>query len=184
MRRSAQKVEALLPPCWGAGSGLFPSNPLNRVTSSPCCRRGNASAQHSADLGGRVKPRASSALSSDTCDGQPCPPCAPELSEHISKSSRPYTCVRLHCLKSVSHGWEGRWAPASPRPCPQAGHECWGPIRNQGLFKIIIYLLFLAALGLRCCVRAFSSCGEWGLLFIAVRGLLIAVASLVAEHGL
>ena len=30
---------------------------------------------------------------------------------------------------------------------------------------------------------AFSSCGEWGLCFIAVRGLLIAVASLVAEHG-
>ena len=31
---------------------------------------------------------------------------------------------------------------------------------------------------------AFSSCGEQGLLFIVVRGLLIAVASLVAEHGL
>ena len=44
--------------------------------------------------------------------------------------------------------------------------------------------LFLAALGLRCCARASSSCGEQGLLFIAVRGLLIAVASLVAEHGL
>ena len=33
-------------------------------------------------------------------------------------------------------------------------------------------------LGLHCCVRAFSSCGEQGLLFGAVRGLLIAVASL------
>ena len=43
--------------------------------------------------------------------------------------------------------------------------------------------LFLAALGLRCCAWAFSSCGEWGLLFIAVRGLLTAVASLVAKHG-
>ena len=31
---------------------------------------------------------------------------------------------------------------------------------------------------------AFSSCGERGLLFVAVRVLLIAVASLVAEHGL
>ena len=41
----------------------------------------------------------------------------------------------------------------------------------------------MAALGLRCCVRAFSSCGEQGLLFVAVHGLLIAVASLVAEHG-
>ena len=30
--------------------------------------------------------------------------------------------------------------------------------------------------------QAFSSCGERGLLFIVVRGLLIAVASLAAEH--
>ena len=49
-------------------------------------------------------------------------------------------------------------------------------------FKFIY--LFLAALGLRCCARAFSSCSKQGLLFVAVRGLLIAVASLVAEHGL
>ena len=39
-------------------------------------------------------------------------------------------------------------------------------------------------LGLRCCAGAFSSCGEQGLPFLAVLGLLIAVASLVAEHGL
>ena len=44
--------------------------------------------------------------------------------------------------------------------------------------------LFMAVLGLRCCVRAFSSCGERGLLFVAVPGLLIVVASLVVEHGL
>ena len=54
------------------------------------------------------------------------------------------------------------------------------------LFKknLFIYLLFLAASGLCCCPRAFSGCGEQGLLFVAVRGLLIVVASLVAEHGL
>ena len=51
------------------------------------------------------------------------------------------------------------------------------------IFSKFIYL-FLAALGLRCCAQAFSGCGERGLLFVAVRGLLIAVASLVAEHGL
>ena len=55
-------------------------------------------------------------------------------------------------------------------------------------FFFLIYLLFiylfLAALGLRCCARAFSTCGERGLLLVAVRGLLIAGASLVAEHGL
>ena len=42
----------------------------------------------------------------------------------------------------------------------------------------------MAALGLRCCARAFSNCGEQGLLFVEVHGLLIAMASLVAEHGL
>ena len=49
-------------------------------------------------------------------------------------------------------------------------------------FNKCIY--FLAVLGLRCCTRAFSSCGKQELLFLAVRGLLIAVASLVAEPGL
>ena len=53
------------------------------------------------------------------------------------------------------------------------------------LFLKFIYLfLFLAALGLRCCVWAFSSYGERGLLFVAVHRLLTAVASLVAEHRL
>ena len=42
--------------------------------------------------------------------------------------------------------------------------------------------LFLAALGLRCYAWAFSSCCEQGLVFIAVRRLLIVVASLVEEH--
>ena len=54
-------------------------------------------------------------------------------------------------------------------------------------FKKFIYLfiyLFLAVLGLGCCAQAFSICGEQGLLFMAVCRLLIAVASLVAEHGL
>ena len=52
-----------------------------------------------------------------------------------------------------------------------------------GLFYLFTYL-FLAALGLCCCVRAFSSCGERGLLFVAVRRLLTAVTSLAVEHGL
>ena len=43
---------------------------------------------------------------------------------------------------------------------------------------------FLAALGLRCCVWALSSGSERGLLFVAVHGLFIAVASLVVEHRL
>ena len=53
-------------------------------------------------------------------------------------------------------------------------------------FNKFIYLfiyLFLAALGLHCCARAFSICGERGLLFVAVRRLLIAVVSLAVDHG-
>ena len=52
-------------------------------------------------------------------------------------------------------------------------------------FKILfIYLIFWTVVGLHCCTWAFSSCGEQGLVFIEVHGLLIAVASLVAERGL
>ena len=35
----------------------------------------------------------------------------------------------------------------------------------------------MAVLGLHFCARAFSSCGKWGPLFIAVRGPLTVVAS-------
>ena len=42
----------------------------------------------------------------------------------------------------------------------------------------------MAVLGLRFCARAFSSRGERGPLFIAVRGHLTIAASLVAEHRL
>ena len=47
----------------------------------------------------------------------------------------------------------------------------------------------MAVLGLRFCARAFSNCGKWGPLFIAMRGPLtiaasIVAASLVAEHRL
>ena len=54
-------------------------------------------------------------------------------------------------------------------------------------FFLNIYLfiyLFMAVLGLRFCARAFSSCGKWGPLFIAVLGPLIIAASLVAGHRL
>ena len=55
--------------------------------------------------------------------------------------------------------------------------------KNFFLMNLFIYL-FLAALGFRSCVQAFSSCGERGLLFVAVRGLLTPVASLVVQHRL
>ena len=56
----------------------------------------------------------------------------------------------------------------------------------QSFFFNFIYFiyLFMAVLGLHFCVSAFSSCGERGPLFIAVRGPLTIAASLVAEHRL
>ena len=53
-----------------------------------------------------------------------------------------------------------------------------------GFFFYKFILFIYGWLGLRCCAQAFSSCGEWGLVFAAVRGLLIAVASLAVEHRL
>ena len=52
------------------------------------------------------------------------------------------------------------------------------------LKKINLFILFLAALGLRCCAWGSSGHGEQGLLFVVVRRLLTAMASLVVEHGL
>ena len=51
---------------------------------------------------------------------------------------------------------------------------------NSFFFKLFFWLclVFVAVRGL------FSSCGERELLFVAMRGLLISVASLVAEHEL
>ena len=59
-------------------------------------------------------------------------------------------------------------------------------VNDQSYYILTIFylfILFLAALGLRCWVRAFSSCSEQGLLLVAVHRLFTAVASLVAEHG-
>ena len=53
---------------------------------------------------------------------------------------------------------------------------------SEFLFFFSNIYLFLAALGLCCCPCAFSSCGEWELLFVVVRRLFIVMVSLVAEH--
>ena len=51
------------------------------------------------------------------------------------------------------------------------------------LKKKHIYL-FLITLGLRCCMRAFFSFYQWGLLFVTVHWLFTAVASFGEEHRL
>ena len=73
----------------------------------------------------------------------------------------------------------------------EKGKVAWlsGVVMTPGAKQLLLFFfffinLFLAARGLYCCAWAFSSCGERGLLFVAVCGLLTAVASLVAEHEL
>ena len=67
--------------------------------------------------------------------------------------------------------------------------KCFKTHSSQGFFKnyyyLFIYLfIYLAVSGLRFCVRASSSCGKWGPLFIVVRGPLTIAASPVTEHRL
>ena len=60
-------------------------------------------------------------------------------------------------------------------------------LTKLSFLKNFIYLfiyLFMVVLGLRFCVRAFSSCGKRGPLLIVVRRPLTIAASLVAEHRL
>ena len=52
------------------------------------------------------------------------------------------------------------------------------------VFKKFIYFIYFGCVGSSLLHVGFSSFGEWRLLFIALRRLLIVVASLVAEHRL
>ena len=59
------------------------------------------------------------------------------------------------------------------------------PSDPLSFLAIHLFIYFCGAeLGLCCCARAFSSCGEWGLLFLVVLGRLTAAVSLVVEHRL
>ena len=60
----------------------------------------------------------------------------------------------------------------------------WGESETVNIFKKIYIYLFIYFWLHWVFVAVFSSCGEQGLLFVAVHGLLLTVASLVAEHGL
>ena len=91
-------------------------------------------------------------------------------------------------IPTIDPGWtKGRAKPGHLMMLTNSSTTFF--ILNFYLWKILknflkFYLLFLAVLGLRFCARAFSSCSERGLLFIAVRGPLTIAASLVAEHRL
>ena len=74
--------------------------------------------------------------------------------------------------------WSQLYSPSGDLPDP--GMEPTSPVAPA--LQVDSY--FLVSLGLHCCPWAFSSCSEQGLLLVAVHGLLIEVASLVAEYRL
>ena len=57
-------------------------------------------------------------------------------------------------------------------------------LRMASSGSFLLFVMFWVRWGFVACTRAFSSCGEWGLLLVAVSGLLLAAASLAAEHRL
>ena len=69
-----------------------------------------------------------------------------------------------------------------PTKCLALGWQVFPLSRLKIL--LYIYYLFWAMLSLHCCTRAFSICSEQGLFTSCVHGLLIMVASPVAECGL
>ena len=119
---------------------------------------------------------ASGGHSSLRCGGHSSSRCAglslsrPLVAEHRLQTRRLSNCgSRAELLRGM---WESSQTRARTRvPCigRQILNHC--ATREAPLLFII---LFLAALGLRCCTRAFSSCGKWGLLFVVVRGLFMA----------
>ena len=92
-----------------------------------------------------------------------------------------YCChvLREHALRIIN--FLGMWGSC---------HHCfiiWGHVLCfrcvvLSLWKFAVF--FLAALGLDCCTRTFSSCSEWGYPPVAALRFLTASASLAAEHRL
>ena len=99
---------------------------------------------------------------------------------------------------NLLNGWVNKWKISVrliPSPACQlsSGHidfsyqnwvQCFFFFFLDESFFLYLFYLFLAALGLRFCARAFSSCGKRGPLFIAVRRPLTITASPAAEHRL
>ena len=119
------------------------------------------------------------------------------IPQYYSRCHGPYTYVEKHSGKTER---DSRVSAGCSSP-----HSDWLPVTgkkkkkkttkktqlNVRLFTKYInlkyfknFFTFLAVLGFCCSVQAFSSCSGQRLLFIAVRGLLIALASLAAKHGL
>ena len=96
-------------------------------------------------------------------------------------TSPPFLACATPVPPTPTHSHRGQMSPPSAERS-FVFFFFWDPL---SLFVcLFVFNLFMAVLGLCFCARAFSSCGKWGPLFIAVRGPLTVAASLVAEHKL
>ena len=97
---------------------------------------------------------------------------SPWCGKQSDTTDRTSTCLKqdLVCLFHV------QWCVLIPSPLSSF------PFGNH---KFVFFsYLFIAVLGLPCCVRAFSNCGKGRLLFIAAHGLPIVMSSVVVEPRL
>ena len=110
------------------------------------------------------------------------------ISSHFLNSLAEYKIIEWRSSLPWLSGFLTHFSIVSALQCSYWEVWCYSffffKLFTQGnVFDSFIYL-FMAVLDLRFCARAFSSCGEQGPLFIAVRGPLTVAASLVAEHRL
>ena len=104
------------------------------------------------------------------------PICMPQL-RSLHAATKTSHMPQLKILHASTKTWHGQKKSTENSHLSPAFTCIASPTINAPLFFFKIYL-FLAALGLCCCAQAFSSCGEQGLLFVAVCRLLIAVVFL------
>ena len=115
-----------------------------------------------------------------------CQFCSPDVSQpvHCCLSPWPLPLLNPPCLS---------WMTAVGLPASL--HAPTNPCSPPNLIRLLVLqfpardrirsklCLFMAVRGLHCCVPASSSCDKLGLLFTVGHRPLIAVASLVSEHG-
>ena len=109
-----------------------------------------------------------------------------------TQGSNPGLPHRRWIVYHPSHQPPGKGSSPTRPLTSGTGHRAqawWPPVPSQRVwspsFKLIGFTyLFLSALDLRCFSRAFSSCDQQGILFVAAPKVLRVVASLVEEPRL
>ena len=116
-----------------------------------------------------------------------------QLSQHhlLKRLSFPIEGSWHSCQKSIGRRHTGLFLDSVPvthvcilMPVPHCFLSFFLSFSFLSFHFLFIYLIYLWLRWVFVAAWPFSSCDKQGLLFVAVCGLLIAVASLVAEHRL